>query len=149
MTESTEKSNQEQQAVQTDWFLQTLVRMVNNSDLEIGITLQVSGMLVSGILVSGKKYFDGFAKDFSSPFSENPELAESVRSNFAAYGEIYSQGEENDGEVPPPQYIHLKQARFFSTSGNPIPGNKGVWWRGRIGEVGGFSIGSLSASTAT
>jgi hypothetical protein len=149
MTDNTVKTYQEPQAAQTDWFLQTLVRMINNFDMEIGMTLQVSGMLVSGSLVSGKKYFDGFATDFSSPFSESPETAASIRSSFASYGEVYAKDEENGEDQPLPQYIHLKQARFFNTSGNPIPGNTGVWWRGRIGEVGGFSLGSLSASTGS
>ncbi|MBP0716154.1 hypothetical protein J8I33_22850 [Burkholderia sp. AcTa6-5] len=54
---------------------------------------------------------------------------------------------ENDepNDLPPPQYIHIKGARFFSNSGNPIPGNGGVWWRGRISEVDGFCLGELSA----
>lgn len=127
---------------QSDWFLQSLVNMVNINDLEFGITLQVSGLLVSGNLVGGKEYFEGFAEDFSSSFTNEPEVAENIKSSFAQYGEIY---EKKDGEeIPPPQYIHLKDTRFFNTSGNPIPGNKGVWWRGRISEVGGFTLGSLS-----
>jgi hypothetical protein len=125
-----------------DWFLQSLVNMANGSGFEVGITLQVSGLLVSGILVGGKAYFEGFADDFSSAFANDPEGAESVRSSFAKYGEIYK--EEEGKESPPPQYIHLKNTRFFNTSGNPIPGNRGVWWRGRISEVGGFTLGSLA-----
>ena len=141
---STEISNQEPLscAAQPDWFLQSLVNLANNSDVEIGITLQVSGLLVSGTLVGGKKYFEGFAEDFSSAFANDPESAESIKSSFTKYGEIY-QKEESE-EVPPPQYIHMKDTHFFSTAGNPIPGNRGVWWRGRVAEVGGFILGSLS-----
>ena len=54
---------------QQDWLLQSLVNMANVSELEIGITLQVSGLLVSGILVGGKKYFEGFAEDFAGAFA--------------------------------------------------------------------------------
>ena len=133
------------QTAETDWFLQTLVRMVNESNIEMGITLQVSGMLVSGNLVSGKQYFDGFAADFASPFANDPEAAESIKDSFSSYGEIYYQPKEGESDLPPPQFVHLKNARFFNTAGNPIPGNRGVWWRGRICEVGGFSLGSLSA----
>lgn len=127
------------QVVQPDCLLQSLVSMVNNSDLEIGITLLISGMLVSGSLVSLPKYFEGFAADFSSPFANDPEFVKSMKASFA------NLREEKSEEAPPPQYIHLKNARFFNTAGSPIPANKGVWWRGRIGEVGGFILGSLSA----
>lgn len=128
-------------AVPHDWFLQSLVNMANDG-VEVGVTLQVSGLLVSGVLTGGKAYFEGFAEDYSSGLSD-PEAAKTVRDSFAMFGEIY----KKDGEdtTPPPQYIHLKNARFFNTSGNPIPGNKGVWWRGRISEVAGFMLGSLGS----
>jgi len=148
MTTETESTSSLPDAAQTDWFLQSLVNMANDSDLGFGITLQVSGMLVSGNLVSVKQYFEGFAADFASPFATNPEVAESIKESFSSYGNLYSKDAEAEGDLPPPQYIHLKNARFFNTAGNPIPGNRGVWWRGRICEVGGFSLGSLSAENA-
>ncbi|BBI98466.1 gas vesicle protein [Ferrigenium kumadai] len=139
MTEETTSAELTPFAVPHDWFLQSLVNMANDG-IEIGVTLQVSGLLVSGVLAGGKSYFEGFAEDFSSGLND-PEAAESVRGSFAKYGEIYKK--EGDDAPPLPQYIHLKNARFFNTSGNPIPGNKGVWWRGRISEVAGFTLGSL------
>lgn len=126
---------------QPDWFLQSFVDIVNASELEFGITLQVSGLLVSGNLVGGKKYFDGFAEDFSGAYANDPETAEIIKNSLAKHGEMY---EEKEGvEILPPQFIHLKNAHFFNTSGSPIPGNKGVWWRGRVSEVGGFTLGIL------
>lgn len=125
-------------AVPHDWFLQSLVGIANDG-IEFGVTLQVSGLLVSGVLTGGKAYFEGFAEDFASGLNDSKD-AESVRSSFAQHGEIY---EKSDDAPPPPQYIHLKNARFFNTAGKPIPGNKGVWWRGRISEVAGFTLGSL------
>lgn len=133
-------------SAEADWFLQSLVSMANQSNIEIGITLQVSGMLVSGSLVSGKQYFEGFANDFVTPFANDPETANAIKDSFGAYGEIYSQPKEGEPDRPAPQFVHLKNARFFNTAGNPIPGNKGVWWRGRICEVGGFTLGSLSSN---
>lgn len=129
----------------TDWFLQMLVGMTNDAMFEVGITLQVSGMLVSGSLVSGKAYFDGFAADFASIFAE-PEIASSIRRDLSSYGDVYNAPDEGQPDRPPPQYVHLKNARFFNTAGKPIPANRGVWWRGRIREVGGFTLGSLSAA---
>ncbi len=147
MATKKERDNPLPQVAHIDWFLQSLVAMANKSNLEIGITLQVSGMLVSGSMVSGEKYFEGFAEDFSSPFTADPEAAASIKTSFSSYGELYKRDSESNGLIHPPQYVHLKNARFFNTTGNTIPGNRGMWWRGRISEVGGFSLGSLSAES--
>lgn len=130
---------------QLDWFLQSLVKLANGIPaLEIGITLQVSGMLVSGSLVSGARYFEGFSEEFSSAFTDDG-IADSIKDSYNKFSELYPSGEDKNISSPPPQFIHLKNARFFNTAGSPIPTNRGVWWRGRVSEVGGFSIGSLSA----
>jgi len=132
---------------QPDWFLQSLVEMVNHSELEIGITLQISGFLVSGGLVGGAKYFEGFASDFVSGLDSNSKEIESIKQMLAKHGDVYKTTENEDESVPPlPMYIHIKQAKFFNTNGNPIPANRGVWWRGRISEVSGFVLGTLSNS---
>jgi hypothetical protein len=94
-----------------DWLLQHLVALVTDGPLEMGITLQVGGLLVSGKLVSGARYFEAAAR-------------------------------------PLPHYIHLTDTKFFSTAGDPVPAGKGVWWRGRIAEVGGFTLGQLQAQQA-
>ena len=139
--ESTEPQEPTQQTFnQPDWFLQALVNMANSGNFTMGITLQVSGFLVSGELISGPTYFEGFATDFVSPMRDRTE-AEKIRKTLSDCGELYKTDTLN---VPLPAYIHLKQARFFNTAGNPIPGNRGVWWRGRISEVGGFVLGTLS-----
>ncbi|WP_342620756.1 gas vesicle accessory protein GvpU [Rhodoferax sp. GW822-FHT02A01] len=132
---------------ETDWFLQSLVNLTNKSAFQVGITLQVSGMLVSGVLVSHKQYFEGFASELANAFADTEE-AETIKTHISSYGDSYKSDGENEEPLPPPQFIHLKETRFFNTAGNPIPGNRGVWWRGRICEVGGFTLGSLSASNS-
>jgi hypothetical protein len=128
----------------TDWFLEKLVDIANHSGVELSITLQVSGLLVSGMLVSGAKYFDGFASDIASAFTDET-IAQALRETVSKQGHIYKTQESDSCELrPAPQFIHLKNARFFNTSGNPIPTNRGVWWRGRISEVSGFTLGSLT-----
>lgn len=139
------KSQQNQQQVgpeNSDWLLEILVNIVNKSKSEIGITLQVGGFLVSGLLVSRAQYFDGFASDFSSAFPDQ-EAAEDIRNSFSKFGQDQSEeGEENSNSLPP-AYIHLKKARFFMNGSKPIPDNQGIWWRGRLSEVSGFFLGSL------
>ena len=128
-----------------DWFLQSLVSIVNKNPIDFGITLQVAGFLVSGNLIGGAKYFEGFASDFASFLKDDAEAAETVKKVFTEQGSsIYKTEGDEAEDSPPPTFIHLKNARFFNTSGNPIPGNRGVWWRGRISEVSGFILGTLS-----
>jgi hypothetical protein len=137
MTTAAENQSPVPEVAQTDWFLQALVDLADNSNQEFDITLQVSGMLVSGRLVSAKSYFEGFAEDFASPISG--DYAESMK-------KLFMQFVETDENQLFPQFVHLKNARFFNIGGNPIPMNRGVWWRGRICEVGGFCAGSIAST---
>jgi hypothetical protein len=127
-----------------DWFLGSLVNAANANDTEIGITLLTGGFLVSGLLVGGAKYFEACGQDFDDAFPADQDSKESLRQVFSVSGEIYKQDETTT--LAPPGYIHLKQARFYSTNGMPIPGNRVVWWRGRLTEISGFSPGSLNAA---
>ena len=130
----------------SDWFLQTLVGMSNNSDVSFSITLNVGGVLVSGELIGGEEYFNGFANDLKMA-----GLPANAADLFKKFGDIYvkqreqKEANQDDNTIPPPQYIHLKNARIFHPGGNPIPTNRGVWWRGRLDAVDGFILGSLSA----
>ncbi|MEJ2046344.1 MAG: hypothetical protein P8X74_22405 [Reinekea sp.] len=144
MTEENKEITQVMRVDDKDWFLQRLVNIVNSVGLTFGITLNVGGFLVSGQLVGGKEYFEGFGGDFAGVFAGS-ESAENIQESFAKHGDIYSADNETP---PPPSYIHIKEAKFFNTNGNPIPGNRGVWWRGRLSQVDGFSLGSLSAENS-
>ena len=131
-------------APQLDYFLQSLVGLANDG-LEIGLTLTVGGFLVSGVLVSGKKYFNdnlagpGFADQMG-------ESAETIRDYFRSFGSIYDEipNTPEGAPRPLPTFIHLYNARFFHNSGKPIPANQPIWWRGRVSEIQGFTIGPLS-----
>jgi hypothetical protein len=73
MSEEQDQTAQELLSVQidasADWFLQLLVKIVNGKDdMAFPITLNVSGIIISGELVSGHRYFEGFAKDFKEGF---------------------------------------------------------------------------------
>lgn len=130
-----------------DWFLQRLVNITNvEPNIAIGMTLLVGGFLVSGQMVHRTKYFDGIGEAIATTVKAtgaDEALVESVRAGYAKYGDF---GNSDPNEFLDITFIHLKDARFFNTSGNPIPRNGGVWWRCRLTEVSGFMLGSLSAS---
>lgn len=127
---------------QRDWFLQSLINGVNGQDTELGITLNIGGFLVSGQLVSGHKYFEGFGADLGSAFTD-PEAKRVLQQSFERFGGLYTSDPSNEPAIAPPNYLHLKNARFFNTAGKSIPENRGVWWRGRVSEISGFFLGVL------
>jgi hypothetical protein len=129
-----------------DWFLQKLVSLANVSPLEFGITLFTEGLIVSGQLCSGKKYFSTFASEFTDAYPGDDEAKANIKAAFETNGEIYDV--EPNADTPPPQFIHLINARCFSHNGQPLPNNRGVAWRGKINAVSGFNLGQLSAEQA-
>ncbi|BBL58512.1 gas vesicle accessory protein GvpU [Methylomonas koyamae] len=128
----------------TDWFLQNLVGFANLWGIEVGITLQVSGMLVSGTLISGDKYFEEFAAQFSGGFKNSPELSEPFHKLISSYKKVYDVAPEEESDCPPSNFVHLRNAQFYHPGQNPLPTSQGVLWRGRVAEVGGFILGSFS-----
>lgn len=129
----------------SDWFLQILVNTCNNTEISFPITLNVGGLLISGELIGGEKYFNGFINDLK--MGGFPPGAADL---FNKFGDIYNkpneqeQDKQDDETTPLPQYIHLKNARIFHPGGSPIPANRRVWWRGRLEAIDGFILGTLS-----
>jgi hypothetical protein len=132
-------------SAQHDWFIQSLVNVANVAPLQFGVTLQVSGLLVSGYLVSGKAYFEAIGQQIVSGFAQNAALADQMRKMFATFESAYP-NDPGQSERPVPQFVHLQNARFYSTHGTPMPSSEGVWWRGRISQISGIVIGTLNAS---
>lgn len=150
---STDKSDQTSSLGDKDWFLSSLVNLVNDTNISMSITLNVGGTIVSGTLIGGSDYFEGFANEMASAFPDK-DAAESIRGSYAQFAQIYPKRPIEETEEDPeenrvaarPSYIHLKNARFYANGQPSIPGNKGVWWRGRLTAVDGFSLGGLDAS---
>jgi hypothetical protein len=125
-----------------DHFLQAIVGIANNG-IEVGVTLTISGFLVSGIVVSGKRYFDEhLGSAFVKAFPESSRHV--IRDFLRTFASVYDpMPEDEDAKMPPPVFIHLMNARFFHNSGRPIPNNEAIWWRGRLSDVQGFHMGNL------
>jgi hypothetical protein len=133
-----------------DWFLAELVRRANEGGLSLGLTLCVGGGLVSGVLIGGREYFEGFAGDVASGVAD-PTVARKVREFFRSPAALYQPEEGCPGGArvsslaDPLSYIHLKAVRFFTASGEPIPGSYGGYWRGKLSAVDGFVLGLQAA----
>ena len=125
-----------------DWFLEQLVTIVNKTEMAVGITLTAGGTIISGELVGGKQYFEEFAETFSSSlFPTDEEFRKEVKRTFEENAKLY--GPESS---VPTGFIHVKNCRFISTDGSSIPNNKGSWWRGKLSDVTGFTLGKMEKS---
>ena len=131
-----------------DWFLQSLISIVNDETGGIPITLSVGGLLVSGEMIGGKTYFEEFARQFKDGFRDiSRETAATIEESFKRLGDIYDpiqEGSQENGSHSKPHIVHLRDAQIYHSGGDPTPFEKRVLWRGRLEAVDGFSLGRLS-----
>jgi hypothetical protein len=99
---------------------------------KLGITLHVAGMLVSGYVINQRQFL----------------LTHPLTDKLLEVGEKLEESDEESVAVDDesPHFIHLSDARFFLPGHPPIPNDGGVYWRGRISEVSGFSFGILDVT---
>jgi len=106
--------------------------------LTMPVTLTVGGSLVTGLLCSGKEYLEGVEASLRKAWPEFPDFLGAI---FKDRANIY---DANDMLVI--GFVHLKDARIYNGGVNSIPTDSGVWWRGRIDAVTGWSFGKLQAA---
>lgn len=136
-----------------DWLLRGLIALVEGSGkrgirLGIPVTLNVGGFLVSGLVISGKEYFEGFSAivAYGLPDEFDEESRESITATFRELGNIYEPKEETlEGVVQRERYnfVHLRDARFLHPAGEPMPVNPGMLWRTKLEAVDGFTLGLM------
>lgn len=118
-----------------DILLLTAIEIAEAEEpVETDITLVVGGFLISGFVISAKKYFT------HHPLSDEfNKVFERVKTEQAA-----TEGVRQE-ECEQRSFIHLRDAKYFTPGQNPIPGNIGVHCRVKIESVLGFSFGLLKA----
>lgn len=140
MTDSQDTShqadNQATRLEEADWFLQSIVDLVNRTNIEIGISLTVSGGTITGMLISGKEYFSRLGAQITEGWSGSQENKDQMGRFFSAPSIVY---ESEPQRLP--GYIHLTGAKLVHAS-DFIP-TDGMLWRGRLSEVSGFTIGMM------
>jgi hypothetical protein len=160
MDEPEESESAEQELPERDWLLSMLIATANKVPLSFGITLNVPGGLVSGIVVSGNEFFHGVAAEMAQVGEAGEELAKVMREIAVSrypmtqlpapedrHGDDLEPELDTDPGYAGVGFIHLKDARIYSGN-QQIPGDRGVWWRGKLGQVAGFCFGTLSTEEA-
>jgi hypothetical protein len=131
-----------------DPLLLDLVRVANyyaraeDVEVDIGLTLHVSGVVVSGDLIS----YDSYLKALAARLREDgPPECRAEREAFARVIDggrgISTDPADREGGAAPPYYIHLRAAVIHSPGG---PGRlPRTLWRGRLSHVSAWSLGRL------
>lgn len=129
-----------------DWFLQSTIETVIAHGVEIGVTLAVGGAVVSGTLISGRKYFEELGDALSSASETEGDMQSILGESWKQFTGIYDKPEDapDDWQGPRANFIHLRGARYFAPGQRPIPTTQGFLWRGKLSAVDAFSIGNLS-----
>jgi hypothetical protein len=158
MTEKTNGTDGDLTAVQAveeinshDWFLQTTITNVISLGVEVGVTLTVRGVIVSGMLIDGKKYFEELAETVRAASGQPEDIADTLAESWKQYTSIYEEPEDapEDWQPAPVGYIHLKNARFFAPGQDPFPAHQSFLWRGKLSSVDSFFLGNVSTDQSS
>jgi hypothetical protein len=112
-----------------------------DESFEMGLTLHVSGVVVSGIMVSPSRFFEQLAL-----WLTERGAADFAQTFAVPVAEMFHESAANDEQDAPSivSFIHLQDARVFTSGTNrPLPE---VLWRGRLSHVSAWSIGAMGAS---
>lgn len=123
-----------------DFLLGAFAGMAQNHGLETGMTLVVSGTVITGTLISKDSWVELVAQATeSTPGPGNVAFGCGIRLLFEeAAMERLTAGEVDDPDVY--RFVHLKDAIFIQGDMAP-PSFEGGLWRVRISEVGGWCLG--------
>jgi hypothetical protein len=133
-------------------ILQTLANLINVSELEaseIGLTLSIHGTIVSGLMISRKRYYEETGKQFvdaiKSPIPENESI---FKKEFKMLFDQIKEPKPNDQVEGEQQsnYIFMREARIFNGA-QVIPSNGTTYWITKIKSVDGFCLGPAQGKT--
>lgn len=117
-----------------DRDLEFLAGLVERVDIDIGVTLMVKGLLVSGMLVSGKKYYTQASEHLQS----SGEAAKAISHYFSAKADNFGLQQSEDAEL---NFLNLINIAFLKGDGQMGDINGGRL-RLKIEEVDGYILGT-------
>ena len=119
-----------------DITLTYLIDMAENADppMEHEVTLLVDGFLVSGFLISVRKYMQGHPN--------TAQLAAELKKTFETLDTKIVPSDESSPIKPGEELIHLRSAQFFVPGHDSIPGT-GVFLCLSLASVHGYFLGKL------
>jgi hypothetical protein len=131
------KIKQSRESIQ---ILELFNEIVNSThEGRLGVTLNTNGLVVSGNLISLKKFYNELSHTLQH--QSDPESKHSWKLLFNRWIESLPKTEE-ELELIGIRYVCLEDARFFPGL-ESIPSSSGLLWIGKIESVDGFCLGKL------
>lgn len=121
-----------------DSDLSFLNGIVNKADFGIGITLFVKGCVITGSLISGRKYY----RIVSDNLKSSGVVGESLSAYFEVKGRDGYTSPDPDFEYPN-NFLHLENIKILGGSG-VIRSLSDAMLRVKIEEIDGHFIGNIS-----
>ncbi len=112
-------------------LLSLIISAEADPPMEQDVTLLVGGFLVSGFVISYDKYV---------------QHHETIATIESAIQKVKAENPEPTEKTT--NFIHLRDAKYYTPGGAPIPGNTGVFVRLSLESIRGFTLGSLVAEPA-
>jgi hypothetical protein len=138
---SLEKQNT-QTFERSDKLLQALISVPEKTSLELGITLNVNGLLVTGFIISQATYFEKLIEGIQSTQAD-AEMRYSLADFLAQLKSTLLQQSTADDQLQTPHYVHLRNVTIYPSEGRGMPTFGDVLWRGDIRSINGFSLGEM------
>ena len=115
------------------------VDIANKYEVEMGVTLLIKGVWISGEIISGKTYYESLVKSFG-PYQEG-SLVESIADYFKGTAKVfYTKPEDQDDCSIPNNFMHLKNITQNNGSGSMAKMNN-AFLRVKIEEIDGYILG--------
>ncbi len=139
----------EKQPGTDDAVVLMFLTLVEEDGIEVDVTLNVRGAIISGTLIGPTAYYEGITE--SSKHLHDDTMSKIISKKFADLKDAYSQqkqqnqgeGKKEEKESTPPSYIHLKNAKYLNVNGQMTANSSGNWWRGKLESLDGISFNSL------
>ncbi|MBM0124566.1 hypothetical protein [Pimelobacter simplex] len=140
--EVTDEWRERNAKAQPDPLLGALVETVTESaDSQFHITLTVGGTLITGRLVGRLRWAGELVDQYGSGVTFMSQVEKLWREN-----DEENKAKKDSAEPPFAEFIHLTDARVVAANGLVPGGAMGMFWRGRLNEVQGWSLGTMSHS---
>ncbi|KKI94129.1 hypothetical protein WQ54_00905 [Bacillus sp. SA1-12] len=136
-------ADKEKQTGTDDAIILMFLDLVEEDGIEVDVTLNIQGAIISGTLIGASAYYEGVTE--ASKNLPDSTMSKIISKKFGDLKEAYAKQKQEEAEQEQKgstkTFIHLKHAKYHSKANQPP---NGTWWRGRISSIDGFSFDSLS-----
>ena len=128
-----------------DRFLDSIL-IFAESNIRVGVTIVISGAIVTGTVISGKEYFESLARSIASATIQgDTDTLRMMSDIWGGFSREYERPDGVEGWTPPFDYIYLREARYYAPGQTPLPDTgDGMLWRGKVADVSGVSVGDFA-----